>query len=69
MEYAMKIVGRRKEPKRDLLYAKNLLEFVVRLRQGRPLIPKGVHRFKTFDESNAWTLLMITRTSNRGHQK
>jgi len=31
------------------------------LRGSRPFIPKGVHRFKTFEEADAWTLQMITR--------
>lgn len=65
----IKIVGRKKEPKRDLLYAKNLLELVVALRKGKPLIPKGVHKFKSFEESQQWTLKMMTRRLNQEHQR
>jgi hypothetical protein len=63
--HEMKIVGKRKAPKRDLVYAANLLDLVIDLRKGKPLIPKGVHRFSTFEESRLWTLKMMTRSSSR----
>lgn len=65
----MKVVGRRKSPKRDLVYAQNLLDLVVELRKGKPLIPKGVHRFKTFEESQQWTLKMMARPLNQERRK
>ncbi len=65
----MKIVGKRKAQRRDLLYAKNLLDLVIELRRGKPLIPKGVHRFKTFEESQLWTIKMMTRSLNQEHQE
>jgi len=65
----MKVVGRRKEPKRDLVYAKNLFDLAIELRKGKPLVPKGVHRFKTFEESQQWTLKMMTRSLNQEPRK
>ena len=58
----MKVVGRRKPPSGGLVEANNLLELVVRLRGDKPFIPKGVYRFKSFEEKDAWTLKMISRT-------
>lgn len=69
MKGEMKIVGKRKEPVRDLRYARNLLDLVVELRKGKSLIPKGVHRFKTFEESQQWTLEMMTRNLNQERRK
>ncbi len=57
-----KIVGRKEAAHRDLMYAKNLFDLVIELRRGKPFIPKGVHRFKSFEESNEWSLKMMTRT-------
>jgi len=60
----MKLVGRRRPPaRRDLAYAAPLLELAVRLRNGRPFIPKGVHRFRSFEEADQWSLRMMTRQS------
>jgi len=44
-----------------LVAAAGLLELTVQLRGDRPFVPKGVHRFLTFEESDAWTLRMLTR--------
>ena len=61
---SMKVVGRRRAPKRrDLSYAAPLLDLAVRLRGRRPFIPKGVHVFRSFEEADQWSLRMMTRPS------
>ena len=45
--------------------AADLLELGVRLRGDKPFIPKGVHRFASFEESDAWSLMMLTRPRKR----
>jgi len=57
----MKVVGRQGRPKGSLIAAAGFLELVVALRGRKPFIPKGVHRFKSFEEANAWNLRMMTR--------
>ena len=38
---------------------------VSTLRGNRLFIPRGVYRFKTFQESDAWMIKMMARNSNR----
>jgi len=38
-----------------------LLDLVIALRNGRPFIPRGVHRFRSFEESAEWSLRMMAR--------
>lgn len=57
----MKVIGRQGSPKGGLEAVDQLQRMANVLRQGRPFIPKGVWRFKTFEEANAWTLRMMTR--------
>ena len=57
----MKVVGRKGKPKVNLETANGFLKLMIALRGKRPFIPKGVWRFKTFEEADAWTLRMITR--------
>ncbi len=40
-----------------------LLDLSIALRGNKPFVPKGVHRFRTFEESDAWLLQMMTRPS------
>ena len=61
MKPEMKIVGRRKPPQGGVAAADNLLRALVELRKGKPGIPKGVHRFKTHEEKDAWILKMLAR--------
>ncbi len=61
---AIKILGRRKPSRGGLQAAAPFLEMVIRLRAGKPFIPKGVHRFKSFEESEAWSMKMIARPPN-----
>jgi len=60
----MKVVGRRRWKSR-LADAAALLDLSVRLRGEKPFVPKGVHRFESFEESDAWLLRMMTRPSRR----
>lgn len=55
----MKIVGKRKPMKVDLQSARGFMRLVNVLRRGKPFLPKGVHRFKTFEESNQWSLIFL----------
>lgn len=40
-----------------------LLRLAVDLRGDKPFLPRGVHRFRSFEESEEWTLRMLTRPS------
>ena len=57
----MRIVGRRRAYSGGLQGAQGLFEMVIRLRGNQPFLPKGVYRFKTYDEEREWTLKMLTR--------
>jgi hypothetical protein len=63
-EPGMKIVGRRRLG--GLLAAAPFLELVIRLRGQKPFIPRGVHRFRTFEESEEWLTRMMARPSRPG---
>jgi len=60
-ELPMKIIGRRKPAKADVLQIDGMQRLANTLRGNKPLVPKGVWRFKTFEEADAWTLRMTTR--------
>ena len=62
-----KVVGRRRL-RGGLTAAAGLLELAVQLRGDKPFIPKGVHRFASFEESDAWSLTMLTRPRNPGRR-
>ena len=64
----MKVVGRRRKSPVDAVSIDSLQRMANALRDGRPFIPKGVHRFASFEEANAWTLRMMTRRWNRASQ-
>lgn len=57
----IKTVGRRRSSHGGLVAAAPLLDLVIELRRGKPFIPRGVHRFHTFEESAAWSLQMMAR--------
>ncbi len=67
-ELPMKIFGRKGKPKVNLGTAKGFLKLMRNLRGTRPFIPKGVFRFKTFEEADAWNLQMMTRRSHPASQ-
>jgi hypothetical protein len=56
----MKIVGRR-ECRGGLAASAGLLDLALRLRGDKPFVPRGVHRFASFEESDAWLLTILTR--------
>jgi len=56
----IKTVGR--QPTRGgLEAASGFLEMIVALRGDKPFLPKGVYRFKSFEEADEWSLEMMTR--------
>ena len=65
----MKVVGRQGQPKVDVESFDSMQKMVNVLRQGRPFIPKGVWRFKSFEEADQWTMKMLTRPRNRASQR
>lgn len=60
-ELKMKIVGRRTKRKTGLEAVDALQRLMIELRSDKPFIPKGVYRFKTFEEAQLWSLKMMTR--------
>jgi hypothetical protein len=65
---SMKVLGRRRPSRGGLVAAAPFLDLVIRLRSGRPFIPKGIHRFRSFEESAAWSMQMMTARSNPGRR-
>lgn len=62
VEEGMKVVGRRTIG-RGLVATAPLLRLAVDLRGDKPFLPRGIHRFRSFEESEEWTLRMLTRPS------
>jgi hypothetical protein len=67
--FQIKVVGRRGNPKVDVLTFDSMQRMVNVLREGCPFIPKGVWRFKSFQEADEWTMKMLTRPRNRASQR
>jgi len=63
-ELRTKVVGRRVW-RGGLEATAPLLELSLALRGDKPFVPKGVHRFTSFEESDAWLLRMMTRPAKR----
>ena len=63
-ELSTKVLGRRVW-RGGLDATAPLLDLSVALRGDKPFVPKGVHRFTSFEESDAWLLRMMTRPSTR----
>jgi hypothetical protein len=66
-EASMKVIGRRRPGKGGIVFAAGLLKMAVILRGDKPFIPKGVYRFLSFEESETWSLRMMTRNRTPGH--
>jgi hypothetical protein len=60
LELPMKVVGRRRW-RSGLVAMAPLLRLTLQLRGDKPFLPRGVHRFRSFEESEEWTLRMLTR--------
>ena len=61
---AIKVVGRRTARKSGLPAAAEFLDMVIALRGDKPFIPRGVHRFSSFGESETWSIRMMARRRN-----
>jgi hypothetical protein len=57
----MKIVGRQGKPKVDVRTIDSMQRMVNVLQEGCPGIPRGVWRFKSFEEADQWTMKMRNR--------
>ncbi|MGH7820026.1 MAG: hypothetical protein ACREQ9_09645 [Candidatus Binatia bacterium] len=66
-ELSMKVVGRRRW-RRGLAATAPLLRLILQLRGDKPFLPKGVHRFHSFEESEEWTLKMLARPRKPAHR-
>lgn len=57
----MKVIGRQGAPKFNLTAMDQMQKMANTLRQGRLSIPKGLWRFKSFEEADAWLMKMRDR--------
>lgn len=57
----MKIVGKRKDPKVTPLSPEwgKFMELAQTFRADKVFVPRGVYKFKTFEEANEWSLKMM----------
>jgi hypothetical protein len=67
VELPMKVVGRRQWGK-GLTAMAPLLRLTLRLRGDKPFLPRGVYRFRSFEESDEWILRMLTRPPKPGRR-
>jgi len=66
---SIKILGHRRKGRADLRSSDGFLRLVLRLRGDKPFIPKGIHRFTSFEESFQWSIRMMGRSSNQGRRR
>jgi hypothetical protein len=60
----LKILGhRRQELNPSWEDANRWLHTIAQLRQGKGICPKGVYRFKTFEEADEWMNRMLAKSS------
>lgn len=57
----MKVLGKRKEPQPTRENMAAIQKLLLDLRGRRLFLPKGVYRFKTHEEADAWEMKMLTR--------
>jgi hypothetical protein len=62
-----KVVGRRRWG-RGLEASPPLLRLNLSLRADKPFFPRGVYRFRSFEESDEWILKMLTRPRKPGRR-
>jgi hypothetical protein len=67
VELPTKVVGRRQWGT-GLAATASLLRLAVRLRGDKPFVPRGVYRFRSFEESDEWILRMLTRPPKPGRR-
>jgi hypothetical protein len=60
-ETNMKVIGRKGKPRIDVTTIDSLQKLANELRKGRPFMPKGLWRFRSHEEADAWKLKMLTR--------
>lgn len=65
----MKVVGRKGKPKVNVETIDAMQRMVNELRGGRGLAPKGVFRFKTFEEADAWQTKMLVKSLSRAPRR
>ena len=63
----MKVVGRRREPTPTPENVQAIQRLLLDLRGNQPFLPKGVYRFKSHEEADAWQMKMLTRPSRASH--
>jgi hypothetical protein len=61
---SIKIIGRKEQKQKGLQSAAPFLELVLRIRGNKPFIPKGIHRFHSFEESAQWSIQMMAGQPN-----
>ncbi len=64
----IKVVGRQSEAKVDVITFDVMQRAYAAIRRGQPFVPKGVFKFRTFEEADAWLMKMLTRARNRESQ-
>jgi hypothetical protein len=57
----MKVVGRRGKSVVNVETIDSMQRAVNVLRKDRPFLPRGVYRFKSFEEAEEWKMKMQTR--------
>lgn len=57
----MRVVGRRNSYSGGLEGMQGFFEGIIQLRGDQPFLPRGVYRFKNYDEEREWTMKMLTR--------
>lgn len=57
----IKVLGKRKPYSGGLAGMQGFFELANILRGNNSFIPRGVYRFKTHEELDAWTMKMLTR--------
>jgi hypothetical protein len=59
--FTMKVIGRQGQAKVDVVAIDGMQRMANVLRAGKGMTPRGVFRFKSFEEADEWLLEMKTR--------
>ena len=51
----IKTIGKRKKSLGGLVNTNNLLKLVIELLGNKPFYPKGLYRFRSYEEKEEWT--------------